>query len=181
MIFDRHAAVLLRFLVRRVGLTQDGLVGEPFRIAFERRSGFDCTWANARLLALRDRHQRAGQAPSRWRRGGWPRWPVCPPPRRRPGARGAGRPGHRPDRRPRARGPGGCHHRGPAAGRAGRPAAVRLGGPRLRRHRRGARSRSGPCVRGSIEPGAACGGARTRGRWRGTTVDAQRGLRRIGP
>ena len=48
-IFDRHAAVLLRFLVRRVGPdAADGLVGESFRIAFERRSGFDCTRANAR-------------------------------------------------------------------------------------------------------------------------------------
>jgi RNA polymerase sigma factor (sigma-70 family) len=49
IIFDRHAAVLLRFLVRRVGPdAAEGLVGESFRIAFERRSGFDCTRASAR-------------------------------------------------------------------------------------------------------------------------------------
>ena len=48
-IFDRHAATLLRFLVRRVGPdAADGLVGESFRIAFERRSSFDCSRANAR-------------------------------------------------------------------------------------------------------------------------------------
>jgi RNA polymerase sigma-70 factor, ECF subfamily len=48
-IFDRHAAVLLRFLVRRVGPdAAEGLVGESFRIAFERRTRFDCSRANAR-------------------------------------------------------------------------------------------------------------------------------------
>ncbi len=48
-IFDRHAAVLLRFLVRRVGPdAADGLVGESFRIAFERRSGYDCRRPSAR-------------------------------------------------------------------------------------------------------------------------------------
>jgi len=48
-IFDRHAAVLLRFLVRRVGPdAAEGLVGESFRIAFERRAGYDCTRPSAR-------------------------------------------------------------------------------------------------------------------------------------
>jgi RNA polymerase sigma-70 factor (ECF subfamily) len=48
-VFDRHAAVLLRFLVRRVGPdAADGLVGESFRIAFERRSGYDCSRPSAR-------------------------------------------------------------------------------------------------------------------------------------
>jgi RNA polymerase sigma factor (sigma-70 family) len=41
-LFDRHAAVLFRFLVRRVGPdSADELLGEAFRIAFERRATFD--------------------------------------------------------------------------------------------------------------------------------------------
>jgi RNA polymerase sigma factor (sigma-70 family) len=41
-IYDRHAAALLRFLGRRVGAkVAEGLVGELFRIAFERRKAFD--------------------------------------------------------------------------------------------------------------------------------------------
>jgi len=48
-IFDRHAATLFRFLVRRVGRdTADELLGETFRIAFERRAVYDCDHANAR-------------------------------------------------------------------------------------------------------------------------------------
>jgi RNA polymerase sigma factor (sigma-70 family) len=42
LLFDRHAAVLQRFLVRRVGAdAADGLVGETFRIAFEARGRYD--------------------------------------------------------------------------------------------------------------------------------------------
>jgi RNA polymerase sigma-70 factor (ECF subfamily) len=42
LIYDRHAATLLRFLGRRVGArAAEGLVGELFRIAFERRKVFD--------------------------------------------------------------------------------------------------------------------------------------------
>ena len=42
VVFDRHAGVLFRFLVRRVGRdTADELLGETFRIAFERRATFD--------------------------------------------------------------------------------------------------------------------------------------------
>jgi RNA polymerase sigma-70 factor, ECF subfamily len=42
LIYDRHAAALLRFLGRRVGAkVAEGLVGELFRIAFERRKAFD--------------------------------------------------------------------------------------------------------------------------------------------
>ena len=41
-IYDRHAAALLRFLGRRAGAkVAEGLVGELFRIAFERRKAFD--------------------------------------------------------------------------------------------------------------------------------------------
>src|SRR5499426_4012833 len=42
VIYDRHAATLLRFLGRRVGTkVAEGLLGELFRIAFERRKTFD--------------------------------------------------------------------------------------------------------------------------------------------
>jgi RNA polymerase sigma factor (sigma-70 family) len=48
LIYDRHAATLLRFLGRRAGAkVAEGLVGELFRIAFERRKTFDATRANA--------------------------------------------------------------------------------------------------------------------------------------
>lgn len=42
LIYDRHAASMLRFLGRRAGAdVAEGLVGELFRIAFERRKTFD--------------------------------------------------------------------------------------------------------------------------------------------
>src|SRR5262245_157871 len=48
LIYDRHAATVLRFLGRRVGAgVAEGLVGELFRIAFERRKTFDPTRASA--------------------------------------------------------------------------------------------------------------------------------------
>ena len=48
LIYDRHAATLLRFLGRRAGATvAEGLVGELFRIAFERRKTFDAARENA--------------------------------------------------------------------------------------------------------------------------------------
>ena len=48
-IFDRHAETLLRFLVRRVGPEEGaGLLGELFRIAFERREAFDRERISAR-------------------------------------------------------------------------------------------------------------------------------------
>ena len=48
LIYDRHAPTLLRFLGRRVGArVAEGLVGELFRIAFERRETFDASRANA--------------------------------------------------------------------------------------------------------------------------------------
>jgi RNA polymerase sigma-70 factor (ECF subfamily) len=47
-IYDRHAPTVLRFLGRRVGAqVAEGLVGELFRIAFERRKTFDAARANA--------------------------------------------------------------------------------------------------------------------------------------
>ena len=43
-IFDRHASVLRRYLVRRLGPDEaDGMLGEVFRIAFEKRAGYDPT------------------------------------------------------------------------------------------------------------------------------------------
>jgi RNA polymerase sigma-70 factor (ECF subfamily) len=48
LIYDRHAATLLRFLGRRAGAkVAEGLVGELFRIAFERRKTFDVSRAGA--------------------------------------------------------------------------------------------------------------------------------------
>ena len=42
LIYDRHAAALLRYLGRRVGAeVAEGLHGELFRVAFERRKTFD--------------------------------------------------------------------------------------------------------------------------------------------
>ena len=69
-IFDRHAEPLLRFFVRRVGPSEaSGLVGEVFRIAFERRSAYDgghssaCPWLygiGSNLLRTRRRTQARG-------------------------------------------------------------------------------------------------------------------------
>jgi len=48
LIYDRHAAALLRFLGRRVGArVAEGLVGELFRVAFQRRQTFDTSRASA--------------------------------------------------------------------------------------------------------------------------------------
>ena len=48
LIYDRHAPALLRFLGRRVGVRiAEELVGELFRIAFERRKTFDVSRASA--------------------------------------------------------------------------------------------------------------------------------------
>jgi RNA polymerase sigma-70 factor (ECF subfamily) len=48
LVYDRHAATVLRFLGRRVGAeAAEGLLGELFRIAFERRKTFDAARANA--------------------------------------------------------------------------------------------------------------------------------------
>jgi hypothetical protein len=48
LIYDRHAATLLRFLGRRAGArAAQGLVGELFRIAFERRQTIDRSRASA--------------------------------------------------------------------------------------------------------------------------------------
>jgi RNA polymerase sigma factor (sigma-70 family) len=48
LIYDRHAPIILRFLGRRVGAeAAEGLGGELFRIAFERRKTFDASRASA--------------------------------------------------------------------------------------------------------------------------------------
>jgi RNA polymerase sigma-70 factor (ECF subfamily) len=48
LIYDRHAATLLRFLGRRAGArVAEGLCGELFRIAFERRRTFDASRPSA--------------------------------------------------------------------------------------------------------------------------------------
>jgi RNA polymerase sigma factor (sigma-70 family) len=49
VIFDRHGSTLLRFLARRVDPAEaEDLLGEVFRIAFERRPGFDQSRDSAR-------------------------------------------------------------------------------------------------------------------------------------
>jgi RNA polymerase sigma-70 factor (ECF subfamily) len=48
-IFDRHATVVFRYLVRRVGVDEaDTLLGEVFRVAFEKRTTYDCARPDAR-------------------------------------------------------------------------------------------------------------------------------------
>src|SRR3954471_19444396 len=48
-LYDRHAGIVFRFLVRRVGRdVADELLGETFRIAFERRAVFDLQRESAR-------------------------------------------------------------------------------------------------------------------------------------
>ena len=48
-LFDRHATVLFRYLVRRVGAGDaEGLLGEVFRVAFEKRATYDGERPNAR-------------------------------------------------------------------------------------------------------------------------------------
>src|SRR4051794_16694869 len=48
-IFDRHATVLHRYLVRRLGPDEaEAMVGELFRIAFEKRATFDIERSTAR-------------------------------------------------------------------------------------------------------------------------------------
>src|SRR5437763_9173128 len=49
VLFDRHATILFRYLVRRVGPDEaDNLLGEVFRVAFERRQSFDVERRDAR-------------------------------------------------------------------------------------------------------------------------------------
>ena len=48
-LFDRHARTLYRYLVRRIGPDEaDSLLGEVFRIAFEKRSTYELDRENAR-------------------------------------------------------------------------------------------------------------------------------------
>jgi RNA polymerase sigma-70 factor (ECF subfamily) len=49
LLFDRHATVLFRYLARRVSADDaDILLGEVFRVAFEKRAAYDCSRPNAR-------------------------------------------------------------------------------------------------------------------------------------
>src|SRR5579885_267349 len=48
-LFDRHATTMFRYFVRRVGPADaDALLGDLFRVAFERRDGYDTERAEAR-------------------------------------------------------------------------------------------------------------------------------------
>jgi RNA polymerase sigma-70 factor (ECF subfamily) len=64
-LFDRHATVLFRYLVRRVGFDEaDELLGEVFRIGFEKRATFDTDrssalpWLYGIATRLVSRHRR---------------------------------------------------------------------------------------------------------------------------
>ena len=74
VLFDRHAPALLGYLVRRIGRDEaEGLIGDVFRIAFERRARFDPAHDTARPwlygiagnLLLKHRRSEA-------RRAAWP-------------------------------------------------------------------------------------------------------------
>jgi RNA polymerase sigma factor (sigma-70 family) len=68
IIFDRYATVLFRYLVRRVGVDEaDPLLGEVFRVAFERRGTYHFERLEARpwLYGIATRllaHHRRGEA-----------------------------------------------------------------------------------------------------------------------
>src|SRR5215210_8575818 len=48
-LFDRHATILFRYLVRRVGVDEaESLLGDVFRVAFEKRAAYDAERPNAR-------------------------------------------------------------------------------------------------------------------------------------
>jgi RNA polymerase sigma factor (sigma-70 family) len=75
-LFDRHATTMFRYFVRRVGPDEaDSLLGELFRVAFERRVTFDVNRAEARpwlygiasnlLARQREREARRLQATAR--------------------------------------------------------------------------------------------------------------------
>jgi RNA polymerase sigma-70 factor (ECF subfamily) len=49
VVFDRHARVVFRYLVRRVGPADaDTALGEVFRVAFEKRATYDTSYQSAR-------------------------------------------------------------------------------------------------------------------------------------
>jgi RNA polymerase sigma factor (sigma-70 family) len=64
-IYDRHAGAIVRYLVRRVGGDGEELLGEVFRIAFERRASFDrsrpdaAPWLYGIAANLVAKHRRA--------------------------------------------------------------------------------------------------------------------------
>jgi RNA polymerase sigma-70 factor (ECF subfamily) len=49
IVFDRHARVVFRYLVRRIGPGDaDSVLGEVFRVAFEKRASYDTSYEGAR-------------------------------------------------------------------------------------------------------------------------------------
>jgi RNA polymerase sigma-70 factor (ECF subfamily) len=66
VVFDRHARVVFRYLVRRIGPADaDTVLGEVFRVAFEKRATYDTSYESARpwlygiATRLVARHRRA--------------------------------------------------------------------------------------------------------------------------
>jgi hypothetical protein len=139
-IFDRHATSLHRYFVRRLGpFDAEALVGDVFRIAFEKRQTYDLARPNAALVA-RHRDQPPGAAPARGRaphpRGRAPRVPA------RAGGRSRRR-GERRGRRSIALAARRRRGRDAAAARARRVDASRVGRAELRGRRRSARRTGG--------------------------------------
>ena len=167
-LFDRHATTMFRYFVRRVGPDDaDSLLGELFRIAFEKRAGFDTERAEARpwlygiasnLLA---RH-RQGEARRLDATARLVNTSIA--------ASDLLRRGRRPSRRLAALGRRRRHDRHAPAGRARHAPALRLGGHALRPDRGGAR-RPRRHRAFAAEPGA-WPTPRTRRRERGRTGDS---------
>src|SRR5713101_6718738 len=125
LIYDRHAATLLRFLGRRAGAkVAEGLVGELFRIAFERTP-----------VAVRNRLEPVAEAPA-WRGPAAARQRADGD-----GSGGGGRARERPGaRRARAVLARGRRDRGAAGRRARGAPALRVGGTLVPERGRGSRA-----------------------------------------
>ena len=68
VLFDRHATVVFRYLVRRVGVDEaEMLLGEVFRVAFEKRATYDGRATERASVAVRHRDEPA--SPSSAQRG----------------------------------------------------------------------------------------------------------------
>jgi RNA polymerase sigma factor (sigma-70 family) len=67
-LFDRHATTLFRYIVRRVGVeAAEPMLGDVFRIAFEKRAAYDTQRSNARpwlygIATNLIQHHRRGEA-----------------------------------------------------------------------------------------------------------------------
>ena len=141
VIFDRHGSTLLRFLARRVDPAEaEDLLGEVFRIAFERRSAFERDRDSARpwlygiAANLVAKHHRSEARRFRAMARVSARRLLDEDPAERAVAAA---------RRRRPVGPGHGRHRDTSRGRTAGPPALRLGGAELRRDSLGPRRPGG--------------------------------------